>query len=126
MNGLHRYWTDETGSGAAEFAIVLMPFAALIFAIIHLCLLFFANQNLHFAAEAAARCYSVDAVNCSTPGAAELYAAGRYKGPNISVAFHALAYPTNCGHTITGSGSYQLNAVFVTVAVPLATTACFP
>ena len=126
MKLLGRYWRDEFGGGAAEFAIVLIPFAALIFAIIHLSLLFYANQNLQFAAEAAARCYSVDAVACSTPGAVQLYAAGRYKGPNISPSFSALAFPSGCGHTVTGSGSYPLNAVFVSVGVPLAATACFP
>jgi Flp pilus assembly protein TadG len=124
MNWLNRYWRDEFGGGAAEFAIVLLPFAALIFAIIHLSLMFYANQNLQFAAEAAARCYSVDAVACSTPGAAQTYATGRYTGPSITPVFVAAA--TGCGHTVNGSGSYQLNAVFVNVAVPLAATACFP
>jgi hypothetical protein len=124
MSRLGRYWKDECGSGAAEFVIVLLPFAALIFAIIHLCLLFFANQSLQFAAEAAARCYSVDSVNCANTGAVQTYAAGKYKGPNITPTFVATA--TGCGHTVTGSGSYPLSAVFVRVSVPLAATACFP
>lgn len=124
MSKLGRYWKDESGSGAAEFAIVLIPFAALIFAIIHLCLLFFANQSLQFAAEAAARCYSVDSVNCATTGAVQTYATSHYKGPNISPTF--VASGIGCGHTVTGSGSYQLNAVFVRKSVPLAATACYP
>lgn len=124
MNSLCRYWKDEFGGGAAEFAIVLLPFAALIFAIIHLCLLFFANQSLQFAAEAAARCYSVDSINCSSTGAAQTYAMSHYKGPNISPTF--VATGTGCGHTVNGNGTYQLNAVFVRVGVPLAATACFP
>jgi len=124
MRRFSRYWTDESGSGAAEFAIVLLPFVVLIFAIIHLCLMFYANQTLQFATEAAARCYSVDSINCSTTGAVQLYAAGRYKGPNITPTFAATA--TGCGHTVNGSGSYQLNAVVVNVSVPLTATACFP
>jgi Flp pilus assembly protein TadG len=124
MSRLGRYWRDEFGGGAAEFAIVLIPFTALIFAIIHLCLLFFANQSLQFAAEAAARCYSVDSINCATTGAVQTYAAGHYKGPNISPTF--VATGTGCGHTVTASGSYQLSAVFVRRSVPLAATACFP
>ena len=126
MKLLGKYWREERGSGAAEFTIVLLPFAALIFAIVHLSLLFYANQTLQFATEAAARCYSVDAVNCSTTGAVQTYASGKYKGPNISANFSALAYPTGCGHTVTGSGTYQLNAVFKNVSVPLSATACFP
>ena len=124
MFGARRFWHDESGSGAAEFVMVLLPFAALIFAIIHLRLLFYANQSLQFATEAAARCYSVDSVNCSTIGAAQTYAAGRYAGPNIGATFVAAA--TGCGHTVTGSGNYSLNAVFVTRSVPLNATACFP
>ena len=124
MKRLGRYWKDEHGSGAAEFAIVLLPFVVLIFAIIHLCLMFYANQTLQFATEAAARCYSVDSINCSTTGAVQLYAAGRYKGPNITPTFVATA--TGCGHTVNANGSYQLNAVVVNVSVPLTATACFP
>ena len=63
MRSVIRYWRHESGSGAAEFTMVLIPFAALIFGIIHMSLLFYANQSLQFAAEAAARCFSVDANN---------------------------------------------------------------
>jgi len=124
MSGFRRYWKDECGSGAAEFVIVLIPFAALIFAIIHLCLMFYANQTLQFATEAGARCYSVDSVNCNTTGAVQTYASGKYKGPNISPTFVAAA--TGCGHTVTGTGSYSFNAVVGRFTVPLSATACFP
>jgi Flp pilus assembly protein TadG len=124
MNRFGRYWRDEFGGGAAEFAIVLFPFVVLIFAIIHLCLLYYANQTLQFAAEAAARCYSVDSVNCSTTGAVQTYAAGRYTGPNITPTFVATA--TGCGHTVNANGTYQLNAVVKNISVPLTATACFP
>jgi Flp pilus assembly protein TadG len=124
MKPLGGFWKEELGSGAAEFALVLLPFSALVFAIIHLCLLFYANQGLQFATEAAARCYSVDAVNCSTTGAAQSYASVKYTGPNIGATF--VAAGTGCGHTVTGTGNYNLNAVFVRMSVPLSVTACFP
>jgi Flp pilus assembly protein TadG len=124
MSLFRKYWKDEFGGGAAEFAIVLMPFAALIFAIIHLCLVFFANQSLQFAAEAAARCYSVDSITCSSTGAVQTYATNHYKGPNITPVFAVSG--TGCGHTVNGNGTYQLNAVFVRIGVPLTATACFP
>lgn len=125
MMRLRAYWRDEHGGGAAEFAIVAMVFSALIFAIIHLCLMFYANQNLQFAVEGAARCSSVmSATTCNTPGAVQTYAGGLYKGPNISPSFVYTA--TGCGNTVTGTGSYTLNAVFVGTSVPLSVTACFP
>jgi len=125
MKRLRAYWRDEHGGGAAEFAIVVFPFSALIFGIIHLCLMLYATQNLQFAAQGAARCSSVmSTTTCNTPGAVQTYAAGLYKGPNISATF---AYTTaGCGNTVTGNGSYTVNAVLVSTSVPLVATACFP
>jgi Flp pilus assembly protein TadG len=125
MKRLRDYWGEEHGGGAAEFAIVALPFSALIFAIIHLSLMFYASQNLQFAVEGAARCSSVmSSTTCNSAGAVQTYAAGLYKGPNISPSF---AYSTaGCGHTVTGTGSYTLNAVFVSTSVPMSVTACFP
>ena len=124
MRRLAHFLRDECGAGAAEFAIVILPFSALIFAIIHLCLMFYANESLQFATESGARCYSVDSVNCGTPGAVQTYAGGRYAGPNISPVFVATA--TGCGHTVTGNGTYAFNAVVGSFSVPLSATACFP
>ena len=124
MKSAMRFCRDEFGGGAAEFAIVVLPFAALIFAIIHLCLLFFANQSLQYATEAAARCYSVDSINCGTTGAVQTYASGHYGGPNISAVFTPST--GGCGHTVAGAGSYTVNAVVYRKTINLNATACFP
>lgn len=125
MRWLRDYWQNEDGGGAAEFAIVVIPFSALIFAIIHICLMFYAYQNLHFAVEGAARCSSVmSTTTCNSTGAVQTYATGLYKGPNISASFAPSTAP--CGNTVTGTGSYTLNAVLVRTSVPLSATACFP
>jgi Flp pilus assembly protein TadG len=124
MKSAIRFCRDELGGSAAEFAIVVLPFGALIFAIIHLCMLFYANQSLQFATEAAARCYSVDSTNCSTIGAVQTYASGRYAGPNIGAVFTPTA--SGCGHTVVGVGNYTVNAVVIRKTVTLNSTACFP
>ena len=124
MRRATRFLREERGSGAAEFTLVFIPFAAMVFGIIHLGLLFYANQSLQFAAEMAARCFSVDANTCPTTGSVQTYAAGKYKGPNIGASF--VASKTGCGHTVAGSGNYTFNAVFVRRSVPLTATACFP
>jgi Flp pilus assembly protein TadG len=118
------YWKDENGAGAAEFALVLLPFLALIFGIIEVSLMMYANQTLQYAAESAARCFSVNAATCGTTGATQAYAATRYSGPNIAPVF--VANNTGCGHTVTGTANFQLSAVVVSIAVPLSATACFP
>jgi len=118
------YWKDETGAGAAEFALVLLPFLALIFGIIEVSLMMYANQTLQYATEAAARCYSINSATCGTIGTAQAYAATRYSGPNIAPTFVASA--TGCGHTVTGTANFPLTAVVISMTVPLSATACFP
>ena len=124
MKSALRFCRDESGGGAAEFAIVVLPFAALIFAIIHLCLLFYANQSLQFATQAAARCSSVDTITCDTAIHIQNYASGRYAGPNIGASF--TPGTGACGHSVTGTGNYVLNAVVVRRTITLNAAACFP
>lgn len=123
------YWKEEGGASSAEFALVVIPFLTLIFFIIGMSMMFYANHTLQYAAEAAARCYSVDVTNCgdgatTNAAAAQTYAAAHYSGPNIAPVFVASA--TGCGHTVTGTASFPLNAVIVSVSVPLSASACFP
>jgi Flp pilus assembly protein TadG len=127
MSRLTGYWREELGS-AAEFALVLIPFSMLIFMILHLGLMFYANENLQYAAEAAARCYSVDSTNCGTTANAAGYASARYKGPNIGASFLAsyTALPAGCGHKVTGTGTYQVDALLVHRSVTLRAASCFP
>ena len=124
MRSRRGFWKDDHGAGAAEFAIVLLPFLALIFGIIGLSTMFYANQTLHFATEAAARCFSVNVTSCATTGATAAYAATRYSGPDISPVF--VATTAGCGHTVTGNASFTLDAVVTSITVPLSATACYP
>lgn len=125
MRGRHHgYWKNENGAAAAEFVLVMIPFLALVFGIIGLCLMFYANQTLQYAAEAAARCFSVNVTSCATTGATQTYATNHYSGPNISPVF--VANTTGCGHTVTGTASFTLNAVVTTITVPLSAAACYP
>jgi Flp pilus assembly protein TadG len=119
------YWNNERGAASAEFALVVIPFLVMIFAIIGLSTMFYANHTLQFAAEAAARCYSVDVTNCATSGATEAYAATRYSGPG-SIAPVFVATATGCGHTVTATGTFQLDAIIFSTSVPLSASACFP
>ena len=54
----------ESGATAVEFALVLPPFLMLFLGILSACLAVFAAASLHYAAEGAARCFSINA--CST------------------------------------------------------------
>ena len=125
MRNANQYWKDERGSGAAEFALVVVPFLGLIFAIIGVSMMLYANHTLQYATEAAARCASVSSTTtCNSPAAITNYALARYSGPNITPVF-AASTPA-CGKRVTGTGSFQLTTGLVNVAVPLSASACFP
>lgn len=122
------YRKDESGAGAIEFVLVLIPFLALVFGIINVSMMYYANHTLQYAAEDAARCYSigslVNSTTCNSAANAVTYAGTRYSGPNISPVFSASV--TACGHTVTGTANYPLNVVLFNMSVPLSATACFP
>jgi Flp pilus assembly protein TadG len=122
------YGRDEGGASAAEFALVVTPFLALVFAIIGLSLLVYANSTLQFATENSARWASVTAAaNGADPGSTAVLAhfSDVYKGPAISPAavYNAAAA---CGHQVTATATFPLNAVVVDLSVPLSAQACFP
>src|SRR5205823_203497 len=88
MRGRLGYWKEENGAGAAEFVLVLLPFLALIFAIIEGSMMFYANHTLQYATEAAARCSSVmSGSTCGNAAAITNYASNHYNGPNIAPVF---------------------------------------
>ncbi len=61
MRQAARYLADSSGTSAAEFALVVLPFFALVFSIIWMGLLLYSNNELQQATESASRCWSVNA-----------------------------------------------------------------
>jgi len=124
---LHRFaqgWVkSESGTTAVEVALVLPAFAMLIVGTLSACLLVFSNASLHYAAEQGARCYSVNAGQCGSAAAAQVYAKAHYAG--IGSPIFAAATPA-CGHQVTGTVTISLNAALKSWSVPLSATACFP
>ena len=85
------------GATAAEFAMVVPVFFALIFGVIHLSFILWGETTaLHWAAETAARCASIGvttgpcaASSVVTASSVQAYALTEYKGPSVSAAFTA-------------------------------------
>lgn len=111
----------ESGATAVEFALVLPSFLMLFLGILSACLAVFAAASLHYAAEGAARCFSINA--CSTATATQSYAQSLYHGPN-SPTF--LASTASCGHQVSGTLNFVLGAGTGQWTIPLSATACFP
>ena len=123
MRRLSGWRRDQAGASALEFALVVPIVVALTLGGINLCLLLYANTTLHYAVDDAARCMSVKTLVCTSPGATQTYALASYKGPAISPTFTAVA--AACGSQVTGTATYQLNAVLVNFPVAMSAVSCF-
>ena len=131
--------SDERGTTAVEFAMVVTVLLALTLGTINMSLVLFAQSALHFAVDDAARCMSVKTacntsvtvagVTTTTPAIDKTiaYAKASYQGPNISVSFT----PTAGGgagtcNKVTGAGTFDLNAVVGDFPIKLNAQACYP
>jgi Flp pilus assembly pilin Flp len=115
---------NENGAGAVEFAMVLPLFIILVFGTINGSIMYSAQTQLHYAAERAARCKSVDVDGACDD--ADAYAKGLYNGPNLGgLLFTATDDPT-CGWRIVGNGEYELMTGFDSTAVTISAISCYP
>jgi hypothetical protein len=93
--------------------------------ILSACVVIFAASSLHYAVEGAARCYSINSSQCGTALATQSYAQSLYLGPGSPVPTFSASTPS-CGHQVTGTLSYALNAGAAQWTIPLSATACYP
>ncbi len=125
----HTLLACERGVSAVEFALVGTIFLGLLIGIIKFGLVLWTQSSLHFAVEAAARCYSVS-TTCNSGPATEDYARSQYFGQplNNDKVFQASANgPPGCTHVVTANYTYPLSLPFYgTYSLPLSATACFP
>ncbi len=124
MRSIAGFMRRSGGTTAVEFALVLPCFLALTVGTVNACIALYANSALHFAVDDAARCMSVKTNVCDNAADTQTYAAGNYNGPAISPSF--VATTTSCGNQVTGTVTYQLNAIVTNLSVPLSATACYP
>jgi Flp pilus assembly protein TadG len=126
---LRTYVSQRRGAGSAEFAMILPAFFALTFGIIHFSIIMYAETTLHAAAEAAARCASINlnaagGSSCLTADTIATYASSKYAGPSVSQSF---AYSSaTCGNQVTATGTYKISMAFMSVTVPLSAKSCYP
>jgi Flp pilus assembly protein TadG len=113
-----------------EFALVAPPFLMFLVGIMSASVLVFSAASMHFAAEAAARSYSVSGPpppappnQCGSAATAQSYAQSQYYGVS-SPTFTAST--VSCGCQVNATLSLVLDAGMARWTVPLSTTACFP
>jgi Flp pilus assembly protein TadG len=123
--GLLRVLRDERGASAAEFALIVPVFLALIFLTINGAIMLSAVIQTHYAAERAARCLSVNIAADCTSGAIDTYAKGFYNGPALTGMTFTATAPA-CGNQVTGSGTYTVITGLAPTTVSISATACYP
>jgi Flp pilus assembly protein TadG len=118
-----RFIDCESATAAVEFAMLLPVLAALIVGGIYVGLLVYSVSGLHWAVEQAARCYSVNAIQCSSASTAQTYAQNQYYGINTPTFIVSSA---SCGYQVTGTVTITFSAVLKNVSVPVSATSCYP
>jgi Flp pilus assembly protein TadG len=122
-------WRSRRGATAAEFALVLPGVLFLVFGAFNLAIVLYAASSLQAAAEASARWVSIQtALNSGTaPALADVqtYAQNHYAGPGLTSLTFTSSTP-GCGHSVSGSGTYELFYGFGALNVPVKAQACFP
>lgn len=122
------FWRQQGGAAAAEFALVLPVFFALILGVINVSLLAYFNANLHFAVDDAARCMSVNPAvvthSCSSSASTQSHALANFNYPSLNPSFTAVS--ASCGDKVSGTANFNVNAVVISVPVTLSATSCFP
>lgn len=119
------FWTDSSGNSIVEFALVLPAFLTLIVGGFYLALLGFTVSNMHYAAEAGARCASVQTSTCTNSTTTAAFALSRFYNAGGSGATFTSSN-ASCGHLVSGTMTYRLNTGFTSLNIPLSARACFP
>jgi Flp pilus assembly protein TadG len=117
----------DSGATIIELAFGLTAFLMLIFGIVDIARVLWTLGSLHYAAESAARCASVNTTTCGSTSAIQTYALNKYYGEDLGGTNPFTYSATGCGNTVTASYTYSLVIPLAgTYSIPLSATACFP
>ena len=123
-SSLLRVMRDRRGVTAVEFAMIAPTLVVFLFGIMEFGRALWTQSALHFSVEEAARCASIDALNCGTSSQVQAFAAGR-SGANFSAAVFAVT-KASCGNLVSASYPMSLNIPFLSYALTLTAQSCYP
>jgi Flp pilus assembly protein TadG len=120
------FFRDDRAASSAEFALVVPVFLIIIFSTISGAIMMSAITQMHYAAERAARCLSVDVSDDCPVGTIDAYAKTYYNGPGMAGLTFTPTQNQPCGNRVVGTGSYELFTGVAATSVNLSATACYP
>jgi Flp pilus assembly protein TadG len=113
-----RFSKCSRGTTTVEFALVAPAIFLLMTGTLFAGLLVYSAMGMQSAVEKAARCYSVNATQCTSASTTQTYAQTNYFG--VSTPTFTASTPA-CGHQVAGSLTFNVGW-----SIPLTATACFP
>ena len=113
------------GSATVEFALVAPILIMFIIGGMYLSMLGFTASSLRFAAQAGARCASINTTSCSNAASIQLYAASQFINVTGNAATFTATTPS-CGNKVVATANFPLITGIDKVTVPLSASACFP
>lgn len=119
------FLSDDGAATSAEFALIVPLFLILLFGTISGSAMLSAATQMHYAAERAARCLSVDVTGNCSAGTIDAYAKGYYNGPTLTGLNFTATAPA-CGNQVVGAGTYQLVSGLAATSVSMSAAACYP
>jgi len=122
-NGLLAAFGDKRGATAAEFALVIPIFLAMVFGSIELGRFMWVRSSLQTAAEAAARCSALTAPQCGNDAATQAYAASVAMGANVPASAFTVTSPA-CGRAVTASYDFTPITPLVPLNATITAQAC--
>jgi Flp pilus assembly protein TadG len=115
---------DPRGATAVEFAAIAPVLLVFLLGIIELGRALWTQNALHYAVEEAARCASINAVNCGTSSQIQAFAADSSGASFSSSVFTATT--ASCGNQVTASYPMTLNIPFLSYSFTLTAQSCYP
>lgn len=117
---------DTSGSAAVEFGLTAPAFFAMIFVLIAVTMVIWAQVAMQHAAGMAARCRSVNPTVCGTVANTQTYAATQTLGLSVPASSFTVTTPA-CGIQVTGTYSVALITTYVGLpSFSVTGQSCFP
>lgn len=118
---------NRDGAGTVEFALVAPIMLMFIIGGMYLSMLGFTAASLHYAAEAGARCRSINTTICTDAATTQTYAASQFvKIAGDTATFSSPAAAQACGYQVTGTVTFIFRTGVQKINIPLSATACYP
>jgi len=122
-----RFLAASAGASALELALVFPLFMSLVLAIFWLALLLWTETSIRFAADAAARCASVDGTSCGTVTAIQDAAIAWSNGVPIARANVTVNLGATCTTGVTGNAvTIRYTATYFVLSTTSVAEACYP